>query len=251
MISKLKFQLTDFIKELDPRALLLFYVLFIAIVLIQNPLKQKIIVGVFTLIFLLMLFSGYPLSQYIKRLLAIYPMIFFVTIMLPLTDTSNTGEIFISILGTKIYKTGLDSFIILNIKMLFIFALSLLITKICGTFRLLKSLESLNFPVWIISILLYMRHLFYLLSSEQSRIQTAFHARYRYLPIIKRINVLRGISIVFLTRTIERSDRIYTAMLSKGFSGKIPNTIKTNWRISDTLFSCGFVLYFWVILYAY
>jgi cobalt/nickel transport system permease protein len=176
-------------------------------------------------------------------------MIFFATILLPFADTTKTSEVLTSIIGTKIYQSGLNSFFLINIKMLLVFASSMLVIRICGTFRLFKSLESLKFPVWIISILLYMRHLFYLLSIEQSRIHAAFSARYRYLPIFKRIKLLKGIVIIYLTRTLERSDRIYLAMLSKGFSGKIPNTIKTPWRISDSLFCCGFIIYFGLILY--
>jgi cobalt/nickel transport system permease protein len=222
-----------------------------AIVLFQNSFELKIFGSLFFILFVLIQFSGSSLSYYAARILTTYPMIFFVTFLLPFTDPAQSGDIIVSFFRKKIYQSGLDSFIVINLKMLLIFAASLLVIKTSDTFRLLKSLERLKLPLWIISVLTYMHRLFYLLSAEQNRMQMAFTARYRYLPFLKRIKVLSGITIVYLTRIVERSDRTYLAMLSKGFNGKMPNGKNLSWKVSDSLFCIGFIIYFGLMLYAF
>lgn len=237
--------------KIDPRVHVVFGMVFVISVLIHSPFNYGILTGLLLVLAVYVYIGSFPAALLVKRVLSIYPMTFFVSFLMPFTDITNSGNIIASILGFKIYRSGLDNFLVINLKMILIYSVSLLVTRATGIFRFLKSLEILKIPSWIISILTYMHRLFYLLKAEMSRMQLAFSSRYYYLPQHKRLKMLSGIVIVYLTRIVERSDRTYLAMVSKGFTGKMPNGKNIRWTIRDSFLSVGFVTYFGFLFYVF
>lgn len=238
-------------EKLDPRVHLFFWILFIAAVLMHNPFKVEILSGLLLILTVYYYFSDMRLQKFLRRIITIYPMIFFVSVLLPFTDIAHSAETVVTVWNIKIYSSGLENFVTINIKMVLIYSVTLLVSRSAGIFRFLKSLEILKLPGWIIAILTYMHQLFFLLKAEMSRIQTAFSSRYNYLPFFKRVKIISGIMIVYLTRIIERSDRTYLAMISKGFNGKMPNGKNIRWTWRDSVFSAMAAAYFGLLFYVF
>jgi energy-coupling factor transporter transmembrane protein EcfT len=62
----------------------------------------------------------------------------------------------------------------------------------------------------------------------------AFTARAFNMGLLGKIKSTGKLSIVYFGRLIERSERSYMAMLSRGFNGTIHTRYNLHWRASDT-----------------
>jgi hypothetical protein len=56
---------------------------------------------------------------------------------------------------------------------------------------------------------------------------------------------------MFLTRVFERNDRLYNALISRGFNGNISFEGNVNWKFTDTMLvisGMSFLILTWTIL---
>ena len=238
-----------FLKKNDPRSNLLFFAFFVLIVISKDPQQIDVFIGLTFLLFIGISLSEFSFQFYTNCILSVYPMIFFVSFLLPFSDPELSGKILATISDIHIYQSGFNNFISMNIKMLLIYSSSLLLIKNTDRPGLLRLMEKYKMPFWVITIITFMHRLFYLLGNELERIRTAYNARYQHLTYFKRLKILSGMSIVYLTRIVDRNDRTYLAMNSKGFSGKVVLEKNLNWTTRDTYFTAGFLTYFGILLY--
>ena len=99
----------------------------------------------------------------------------------------------------------------------------------------LSSIKKLKTPGWIVSVTFFIYHFVFILSFELRRLQIAYQSRYIKLPILKRLSIQAKLLAVFLTRIFEKNDRLYNALISRGFNGIIPIEIPISWKSSDTI----------------
>jgi cobalt/nickel transport system permease protein len=86
---------------------------------------------------------------------------------------------------------------------------------------LLKGLEKLYVPKIIIMILSFMYRYIFVLVDELMRILRAANARNFSGGMLYKIKVIGSIIGILFLRSFERGERIYLAMISRGFDGKI------------------------------
>jgi cobalt/nickel transport system permease protein len=98
-----------------------------------------------------------------------------------------------------------------------------------------KSLEKMKLPSWITTVIFFVYRLLFILAQELNRLFIAYRSRYTNLSLVKKVIVLSKISAVYLTRIFERNDRLYHALVSRGFTGTLSLDIPLAWRRSDTL----------------
>ena len=122
-----------------------------------------------------------------------------------------------------------------QIKTILVLGASLFLVSSTPMKLFLNSLERLRTPGWIVSITFFIYHFVFILTHEITRLQVAYQSRYIKLPIIKRLKVQARLLAVFLTRIFERNDRLYNALISRGFNGVIPLHIHIRWKFSDTI----------------
>ena len=97
------------------------------------------------------------------------------------------------------------------------------------------ALRRLGVPAVFVSQLLFLYRYIFVLMEEAMRIVRArdlrsFGKRGSGMKIFVRI-----IGTLFL-RTVERAERIYSAMLSRGFNGDIPSVKQYRLRLADVLY---------------
>jgi cobalt/nickel transport system permease protein len=88
--------------------------------------------------------------------------------------------------------------------------------------EILNTLRRLRCPELLLSLLGFTYRYIFLLADESERLQMTYRARATAAPAILKRRALAGIAAPLFARSLERSDRIYDAMLARGFDGRYP-----------------------------
>ncbi|GAB4366218.1 MAG: energy-coupling factor transporter transmembrane protein EcfT [Calditrichia bacterium] len=227
------------IHRADPRLkflIILFYIFMV--VSIPYPLK-RFFLPVALLPLTCALLSGVSLGHYLSKLLRLYPMVFFISFLLPFFPSES------GIMGRfgflTVYQTGLQNFILINVKSVLIIFMSIVMMVTTDFSLMLKGLEKLRLPSLMIMVLSFMYRFIFLLIDEAERMQMAYASRYIRLPFFTRLRILaQQIGVLFI-RTFERGERVYQAMDARGFSGKIYTLNQIRWKRLDTILLSVFV----------
>ncbi|MEW6635696.1 MAG: energy-coupling factor transporter transmembrane component T, partial [Actinomycetota bacterium] len=111
--------------------------------------------------------------------------------------------------------------------------------------RLLRGFELLRVPRLIVVIVAFMWRYLHVLGAEAGRMQTARAARGYSASSLPRAASSTGalISTLFM-RSMERGERVYLAMLARGYSGSMPATAveRLSLRPADVLFLAALML---------
>lgn len=228
------------VHRLDPRLKLLILILFIFVIMvIPYPRKQLFIIyGFIPLIFAL--FSGVSIFHYLSKLIKLYPMILILTIFLPFFPGDSQYVLQLGIV--KIYSDGLQKFLLINSKALLAMIMTIVMISTTDLTMLLKGMEKLRVPRIFISILSFMYRFIFLLIDETERMSMAYHSRYLKMSLLNRIRTLGQLIGMLFIRTYERGERIYLAMESRGFEGKVYTMGELYWKRSDTLVTVLFII---------
>jgi cobalt/nickel transport system permease protein len=87
---------------------------------------------------------------------------------------------------------------------------------------MLNTLRRMRCPELLLSLLGFTYRYIFLLTDESERLQLTFRARAAAAPAVYQRRALAGIAASLFTRSLERSERIYDAMLARGFDGSYP-----------------------------
>ena len=101
---------------------------------------------------------------------------------------------------------------------------------------LLAALRALCIPAVLTAIISFMYRYLFVLVEEAMRMQTAREAR-SVGPggtLAWRVRVLGGMIGSLFVRSYERSERIYAAMLSRGYAGQVRTLARLRWRALDS-----------------
>ena len=230
------------INHLDPRSKMLFTLfIIIGVLLVDTPhfLYITIFLG---LLIIIMLLSGYSIIFFTGKLLKIYPMILLITFLLPFKSGAGGTDIIFKLKYFTLYESGLIRFAAVNLKYIVIVLSTLILTTTTPYSRLIKGLESARLPAWFLAVLTFTFRLIYLLKDEMGKIYSAFQSRYISLPYYSKTKILAQMSGMYFVRVVGRSERTYSAMISRGFSGQCPSAVKLNWQIKDSLLTAaGFI----------
>ena len=101
---------------------------------------------------------------------------------------------------------------------------------------LLAAMRSLRVPAVLTATISFMYRYLFVLVDEAMRLQTARAARSvgAGRTIRWRAQVLGGMIGSLFIRSYERSERIYAAMLSRGFAGEVRTLTRLTWQARDT-----------------
>jgi cobalt/nickel transport system permease protein len=101
---------------------------------------------------------------------------------------------------------------------------------------LLVAMRSLHVPAVLTTTMSFMYRYLFVLTDEAMRLQTARNARSvgSGRTVWWRARVLGGMIGSLFIRSYERSERIYAAMLSRGFGGEVRTLRRFSWQPHDT-----------------
>lgn len=213
----------------NPLIKFLLSISFIVSVISTNNRSIEKILFQFIIIFILILLSKINLKKFLKKLLILLPFI----IIISLTN------IFM------IYKQpSFDKINFISIVLKPIISLSIIIFLVETTniVYLIQSLKLLGIPKEILNTTLLIYRYFFILLDEIKKIEIARDMRYFGGYIKRQIKVFSNIIGVLLLRSIDRSERVYSAMKLRGYEGEISYITKIKLDIKEIIFLSLFIL---------
>ena len=229
-----------FVHRLDPRIKLLATLLFLFTVISFSKYEIVALLPFFLYPVLLMTIGEIPLLFIIKKVMLVSPFAIFVGIFNPLLDSGK-----VVLLHGLTISAGWFSFFSILIKFTLTVSTALLLIATTSFPGICHALRQLGVPSLFVSQLLFLYRYIFVLMEETIRIVRARNMR-SYGQRGKSIKIFVRIVGILFIRTVERAERVYFAMLSRGFNGDMPTLKRFHIKSSDLVFavSVAVFLYF-------
>jgi cobalt/nickel transport system permease protein len=218
------------IHRLDPRAKLIATLVFI--ITVASFPKYEITGLIPFFLFPVMLFSlgDIPVRFIMKKVLLVSSFAFFIGIFNPLLDTKPVAILF----GLPV-SGGWISFISIMLKFTLTITSALLLIATTSFPGVCYALQKLGIPEIFISQLLFLYRYIFVLTEEAMRVVRARDMR-SFGKRGRGVKTFVPIAGTLFLRTVERAERIYQAMLSRGFIGRIHVLNPRGFRAVDAVF---------------
>lgn len=228
-VDRLSFKNT-FIHNIDARAKV--FVIFLYVITVVSLPKYEItsMFPFFLFPVLFLTLGDIPTSFVIKRVIIVSPFVFFIGIFNPLLDR----QIATTVLGVHI-SYGWISFFSIFFRFLLTISILVLLVATTSFSGVCYALKKFKVPELFINQLLFVYRYIFVLIEEAMRMVRAKEMRSfgKRGTEIKYYATLIG-NLLF--RTIERAERIYYAMLSRGYNGSMPYKKRGSMHAKDYLF---------------
>jgi len=236
-LDRLSYQNT-FVHRLDPRAKLIATLLFL-ITVVSFPKYEIVALFPFFLYpVLLMTLGDIPLLVIVKKVLLVSPFAIFVGIFNPLLDPGQAA-----LLPEVTISAGWLSFLSIMIKFILTVSAALLLVATTSFPGVCHALRRLGVPSLFISQLLFLYRYIFVLMEETMRIVRARDMR-SYGRRGKGISVFVRLAGIIFLRTLERAERVYFSMLSRGFHGDMPTLKHFRFALRDLGFAVSVIAFF-------
>ena len=218
------------VHRLDPRVKFVLALAFIFTTALTPIGAWPVYILLLSLVLALEILSGLGVGYVLRRAALAFP---FVLAALPLVFTSPGSPLFsITIFGWELTATaeGLVHFVSIALKSWISVQAAILLAASTPFPDLLTAMRAVKIPRLLVAIFGLMWRYLFVLADETLRLLRARAARSGHagLPGVKlggslawRARVAGGMAGNLFTRAFERSDRIYLAMLSRGYDGEV------------------------------
>lgn len=227
-LDRLSYQDT-IIHRLDPRAKVAATMLFVITVVSFSKYEVAALVPFFLFPVLLTAFGDIPAGFLAKKILIVSPFAVFIGIFNPLFDR---GTIVVS--GISL-SAGWVSFLSIIVKFTLTISTALLLIATTSFAGVCRALRRLGLPALFVSQLLFLYRYLFVLMEETMRMVRARDVR-SFGSRGTGMRVTARLIGNLLMKTVERAERIYGAMLSRGFRGEIPTLTRHRFSAVDALF---------------
>ncbi|MBI4595338.1 MAG: cobalt ECF transporter T component CbiQ [Candidatus Tectomicrobia bacterium] len=215
-----------FIHRLDPRVKLVVTSIFTITVVSFPKYEVSGLIPYFLFPVLLFVLGDIPLRFILKKILTVSPFAFFLGIFNPIIDT----HVIYILYGIPI-SGGWISLLSIILKFFLTISAALLLIATTSFPGICSGLRRLGLPDIFVSQLLFLYRYIFVLMEETMKMVRARDMR-SFGKNGSGIKIFVNLIGVLFIRTVERSERIYQAMLSRGFKGKVESS--KIYRISGT-----------------
>lgn len=206
---------TTILHKLDPRIRLVTAILFSVIVAISHRLPSLWIA--ITVSILLILLAGLSVKQVVLRLLGMNTFILFIWLFVPL---SMSGETLFRLGPLKITNEGIIYSMIITIKANTIAMSLIALIATMPVFTLGKAMRYLCVPSKIINLFLFTFRYIHAIHREYRRLVNAIKIRgFKPGNNIHTYRTYAYLLGMLLVKSYDRAERVYAAMLCRGFRG--------------------------------
>lgn len=213
-LDRLSYQDT-YVHRLDARVKVIVTIFFILTVISYPKYEVIELAPLFLFPVLMVSLGDIPVLFLLKKVLIVSPFAIFIGIFNPLFDPGT-----IVFFGLK-FSAGWLSFLSILLKFTLTISAALILIATTSFPGVCHALGRLKMPDLFVSQLLFLYRYIFVLSEETMRIVRARDIRSFGKRGMEAKVAVRIIGSLFL-RTVERAERIYRAMLSRGFRGEIP-----------------------------
>ncbi|MGC1122816.1 MAG: cobalt ECF transporter T component CbiQ [Candidatus Methanofastidiosia archaeon] len=204
------------ISRIDPRIKISCAFFFIFLVVSGN-LNVMSFSAFFLILLSIATISRVSLSFLFRRSLVIIPFAVFVAIFLPFFSGGET----VTVVGIPLSVEGLERFENVVMKaFLSVFCVAML-AETTEFSELLKAFEELRIPKIMVVLVSFTYRYFSVIVEEARRMKIARDIRSRKGNFVWQVRTFGTIVAQLFIRSYERSERIYQAMVTRGFTGEI------------------------------
>ena len=201
--------------QLDARTKILTTFLFIVTVVSFNKYEVSALTPFFLYPIFLISLGRLPASFLMKKILLVSPLAVMVGLFNPLLDTETLMQI-----GRVAISGGWLSFISILERFALTVSAAMALVSLTGMNALCEALIRLGLPKPFVVQLLFLNRYIFVLGGEVERMSRARALRSCGRPTMN-LNVFIQLVGHLLLRTIDRAERVYQAMLCRGFEGHI------------------------------
>jgi cobalt/nickel transport system permease protein len=192
----------------------------------------------FLVLLTILLLSRIPMGYVFKRSLAIMPFVVLIAIFIPFFKEGEVaGSYNIWLWQIKVTHSGIQVLTNVLLKSWLSILSLIILTATTRVSLLLKSMGQLHVPRVMVMILSFMYRYIFILVDEVLRMKQARDSRnfgtQNKLWQIKSVGNMIGTLFI---RSYERGERVYSAMLSRGFDGTIKTLSPLNFKTADAYF---------------
>ncbi len=235
--------LDSFIHRLDPRTKFIITLVFILAVISTPPTRWQAFALYLFLFATLFLLSKLPIIYVLKRSLVIIPFVLMIAIFIPFFKGGEVaGSYNIWLWQVSVTYSGLQVLWNVLIKA-WLSILSLIwLTSTTKLTNLLNGLERLGMPKVMVMILSFMYRYIFVLVDEVMRMRQARDSRNFGGKRLWQLRTIGNMIGTLFIRSYERGERVYAAMLARGFDGHSRTLDHLNFRQADAYFGISFSL---------
>ena len=218
------------IHRIDPRGKVITTLLFVTIVISYPKYEVISLLPFFIFPILLLTLSDTPFMYILRRVIIVSPFALFIGIFNPFFDP---GKVVLTE-GMSI-SSGWISFLSIMLKFTLTISAALILIATTSFPGVCQALHRLGVPALFTSQLLFLYRYIFVLAEEAMRMVRARDMR-SFGRLGTGIGVFTNLIGILFVRTVERSERIYNAMLSRGFRGSFPDVRSFRFRVIDAVF---------------
>jgi cobalt/nickel transport system permease protein len=166
------------------------------------------------------------------RVRVILPLVVFVAAFVPLAR----GGTQVAVGPLSVSEAGLATFALVTAKATIGAVSAVLLSATTSFPDILHGLERLRMPRLLTEIAAFMYRYLFVIADEARRMRAALAARaYRPRHLGQVVALGRMVTALFL-RSYERGERVYLAMLARGYTGTMPRLAALAFRRTDVVF---------------
>jgi cobalt/nickel transport system permease protein len=221
------------VHRLDPRAKLIATILFIITVVSFPKYEIAGLLPFFLFPVLLFSLADIPPKFILKKVLLVSSFAVFIGIFNPAIDR----RIVSSFLGIPV-SGGWISFLSIMVKFFLTVTSALLLIATTSFPGICHALQKLGVPELFVSQLLFLYRYLFVLTEETMRLVRARDVR-SFGHKGRGMRAFVHLAGTLFLRTVERAERIYQSMLSRGFAGRLHSVRSYRFSGTDAAFLCS------------
>ena len=185
--------------------------------------------------------SGLPLTYILVRSLTIIPFALAVSVFVPfITPGEIVREFSFGPVDAVVTDAGLVRFASLCLRALISFFATIILVSSTRFGDLMCAAGALGMPVKIVAVMSFMYRYLFIVIDEVSHMILARDLRSVERKRISLLTASGGIVGALFIRSFEHAERLYTAMLLRGYTGKTLTVAPMRFTTSDAVFSSVF-----------
>jgi len=233
----------SFIHRLDPRTKFIITLVFILAVISTPPTRWQVFALYLFLMAILIFVSKVPILYVLKRSLVIIPFVLMVAIFIPFFKEGEVvGSYNIWLWQVSVTYSGLQVLWNILAKAWLSILSLILLTSTTKMTNLLNGLEQLGMPKVMVMILSFMYRYIFVVVDEVMRMKQARDSRSFGGSRLWQLRTIGNMVGTLFIRSYERGERVYAAMLARGFDGQTRTLDRLNFRQADAYFGISFSL---------
>lgn len=185
---------------------------------------------------LLLLVARIPIRAALKRLLFLVPVIVALAAIVPFVKSAGGEKVALWNDGPLVPRQGLLVLWNVSSKALVGLVCAIVLAGTTGVPRLLDAFERLRFPRVLVLTMSFIHRYAVTMQEELSRMKRARDARGWKGRWIWQSGALGGLAGTLFLRSYERGERVWQAMLARGYRGRMLSPAGASLRAFDVMF---------------